>query len=92
MCLHTVICSDLWVYGGSHRDYDLPLVQFPSSGQGNTLCFSVLTWFTRCSGVLSWDNNDNGEDADAFHQNPLEQLAAVVAASHTTPLTLQETS
>ena len=44
------------------------------------------------TGVLSWDNNDNGEDADAFHQNPLEQLAAVVAASHTTPLTLQETS
>lgn len=44
------------------------------------------------TGILSWDNNDNGEDTGVFHQNPLEQLAAVVAASHTTPLTLQETS
>lgn len=43
------------------------------------------------TGILSWDNNHNGEDTEVFHQNPLEQLAAVVAASHTTPLALQET-
>ena len=44
------------------------------------------------TGILPWGNNDNGEDADTIHRNPLEQLAAVVAASQTTPLTLQETS